>query len=155
MKDEFELKVERRIDADPAAVWAIMTDRLAEWWCPKPWTTDVEEIDWRPGGRSAMTMRGPDGEAFPNEGVVLEFVPGRRWVSTDAFKAGWIPAEPFMVGTWEVVPHEGGSVYRASARHWTAEARDKHVAMGFKQGWGAVADQLKTLAEAEARRKAA
>lgn len=38
-----ELAVERHISAPPEAVWQIMTDRLAEWWCPKPWRTEIIE----------------------------------------------------------------------------------------------------------------
>ena len=39
----------------------------------------------------------------------------------------------------------------ASARHWTKEAYDQHKAMGFEQGWAAVAEQLAALAEAETK----
>ena len=37
--------------------------------------------------------------------------------------------------------------YTATARHWTAEARDQHAAMGFEAGWGECANQLKRLCE--------
>ena len=151
MDEELELGVERHIAAPPDRVWRVMTDRMAEWWCPKPWTVEIVEQDRRPGGRSAMIMRGPNGEEFPNEGVFLEVVPGRRFVTTDAYGAGWQPREAFMTGVWEIEPYDGGTRYRASARHWTAEARDKHRAMGFVEGWGTVADQLKALVEGEAR----
>lgn len=33
------------------------------------------------------------------------------------------------------------------ARHWSAEDRDQHLAMGFEQGWNAAADQRKQLAK--------
>jgi uncharacterized protein YndB with AHSA1/START domain len=39
-------------------------------------------------------------------------------------------------------------LYRRSARHWTEEARRSHEEMGFADGWGACADQLKALCEA-------
>ncbi len=35
-----------------------------------------------------MVMTGPDGAASPMEGVVLEVVPNRRIVLTNAFTAG-------------------------------------------------------------------
>ncbi|WP_374140007.1 SRPBCC domain-containing protein, partial [Sphingomonas sp. 32-62-10] len=60
-------------------------DRLVEWWCPKPWSTEVIENDMRAGGRSAMIMRGPNGEESAMEGVFLEVVPGERVVFTNAF----------------------------------------------------------------------
>lgn len=144
----FELSVTRHIAAPPARVWEIMTKRMAEWWCPKPWTVEIIEQDWRAGGRSAMVMHGPDGQNFPNEGIILEVVPGRRWVSTDAFTAGWVPHEAFMVGTWEIAPESDGTRYTASARHWSEDAMKRHTEMGFMPGWSTAADQLAALAEA-------
>jgi len=149
MTAEHELSVTRLIEAPVELVWKIATERLAEWWCPKPWTAEIVEQDWRPGGRSAMIMRGPDGEAHPMEGVFLEVTPNRRFVFTDAFKAGWVPRTAFMVGFFEFADEGGKTRYTAGARHWTAEAKAQHEAMGFADGWGKVAEQLAQLAEAE------
>lgn len=143
-----ELSVTTLIEASPDHVWQVMTGRLEEWWCPKPWRTEIVEMDWRAGGRCAMTMLGPEGEAMPSDGVFLEVTPGKRWVSTDAFLHGWVPATPFMIGIWEIAAETGGTRYRASARHWTDEALSQHEQMGFMPGWQAVADQLKALCEA-------
>lgn len=151
MSDVLELSVERLIDAPVDACWRALTDHLEEWWCPRPWTTELIEQDLRPGGRSAMIMRGPNGEEQRLEGIILEVVPGRRIISTDAFRAGWIPQAPFMVGTWSFEPEGQSTRYRASARHWSQENFETHRAMGFEQGWSAVAEQL----EAVARRLAA
>jgi uncharacterized protein YndB with AHSA1/START domain len=52
-----------------------------------------------------------------------------------------------MVGIFEIEPDGGGTRYRATARHWTAEAMENHREMGFEQGWSAVAEQLAGLAE--------
>ena len=149
MKAEHELSVTRLIDAPVALVWQIATERLAEWWCPKPWTTEIVEQDWRAGGRSAMIMRGPEGEEHPLEGVFLEVTPRKRFVFTDAFKAGWIPQTAFMVGFFEFADEGGKTRYTAGARHWTEEALKQHEAMGFTDGWGKVAEQLAALVEAE------
>lgn len=145
----YELAIERQIDAPPEVVWKIWTERLEEWWCPKPWTTKLVEMDLRPGGRSAMVMAGPNGETMPMEGVILEAVPNRRVVFTDAFTAGWVPQGPFMVGFFELTPKDGGTHYRAGSRHWNEVDHKKHEAMGFIDGWTKVADQLAALAEAE------
>jgi uncharacterized protein YndB with AHSA1/START domain len=148
----FDLAVERHIDAAPADVWRIMTDRVTEWWCPKPWTASIGKLEWRPGGAFHLMMRGPDGEADCQGeesvgGVLLEFVPERRFVFTDAFSACWQPQTPFLVGIFEIEAEGSGTRYRATARHWTAEAMEEHRKMGFEQGWTAVADQLAGLAE--------
>lgn len=150
--DPRQLSVDIFINAAPAHVWDIMTVRMAEWWCPKPWTTEIIEQDWRAGGRAAMVMRGPNGEENPIEGLFLEVVPGTRFVTTDAVQRGadgrLSPAGPFMIGGWEIAAEGTGTRYTAWARHWTAEAYEQHGAMGFTTGWGAVAEQLKALCEA-------
>lgn len=145
--DNQELSVTRYIDAPSERVWQIMTERLTEWWCPRPWKTEIIELDWRPGGRAAMVMRGPEGEQHPSDGVVLEFTPNRRFVFTDAFSTGWQPQLAFMIGIFEVAPEGDGTRYTASARHWSAEAREQHQTMGFEEGWTAVAAQLAELSE--------
>jgi uncharacterized protein YndB with AHSA1/START domain len=96
-------------------------------------------------------MRGPAGEENRLEGVYLEVMPERRIVSTDAFTAGWVPAGPFMVRVDEFAEEDGRTRYTATARHWTAEARDNHAAMGFEQGWNAATDQLEAIALTLAR----
>lgn len=148
---EYELSVERYIDAPPATVFRVWTERLEEWWAPKPWKTQVIEQDLRAGGRSAMIMSGPDGATSPMEGVILEVVPNERIVFTNAFRTGWIPQTPFMVGVFTFTPSGRGTLYRASSRHWDEAAHKQHAAMGFSEGWGIVAAQLAELAEAEAR----
>lgn len=142
-----ELSIERQMDAPVAAVWRAYTDHLNEWFCPPPWRAELVEMDLRPGGRSAVTMHGPDGEVMPNEGVYLEVIPERRIVFTDAFKSGWNPAGPFMVGGFEFTPEGDKTRYRAWARHWTEEAKARHEAMGFEAGWGKVAEQWEAVAK--------
>ncbi len=146
----FELSITRQIDASPATVWRVWTERLEEWWAPKPWTTWVIENDFRPGGRSAMVMSGPDGASSPMEGVFLEITPQRRIVFTNVFRAGWIPQPPFMVGIFEFAEDGNRTQYTAKARHWDEPAMRQHEAMGFQAGWTTVAGQLAAIAEGEA-----
>lgn len=75
---ELELSVTRFIDASPEGVYRVYTERTAEWWVPKPWTTPAVEWDLRTGGRMYTEMRGPDGEGESGEGVFLEVVPGEH-----------------------------------------------------------------------------
>ena len=148
-----ELSVTTWIAADPETVWQVMTERMAEWWCPQPWTVTLDAIDLVTGGRCAMTMHGPEGETMPSDGIFLEVVPGKRFVSTDAVvrDAGGrlAPSGPFMIGGWEIAPDGKGTRFTGWARHWSEEARKSHEDMGFTPGWGAVAEQLKALCEAE------
>ena len=125
----WELSVTRLINAPPVKVWDIMTNRINEWWCPTPWRAEFDNLERRAGGASSCTMYGPDGEVHPHPGLVLAWDEGRRFALTDA-----------VVGE--------GTRYTATCRHWTEEACNNHVEMGFTDGWGACADQLVALCEA-------
>jgi uncharacterized protein YndB with AHSA1/START domain len=149
MSEANELSVTRYIAAKPDKVWSIMTDRQEEWWCPKPWRAEIDELDRRPMGVCNMTFYGPDGEQSPQNGVFLAYDEGKRFVSTDAFTADFQPEGPFMIGIWEIEPEGDGTRYTARARHWDAETRKQHEEMGFVEGWGVCADQLKALCEAD------
>ena len=92
-------------------------------------------------------MHAPNGGAMPNEGVVLAFETNCRFVFADAFTMDWRSAGPLLVGVFEVEPDGDGTRYRASARHWTHEAMEKHRRMRFEQVWCAAADQLQALAK--------
>ena len=148
MTDEkLELSLTRHIAAPPEKVWDAMVNRQEEWWCPKPWRAEIDCQERRAGGRCEMTFYGPDGETMPQNGIYLAFDEGRRFVTTDAVTGDFEPAEPFMVCEWKIEPEDDGTRYTASARHWTREKLEEHKAMGFEQGWGACADQLKALCE--------
>ena len=146
-----ELSFSRLIDAPRETVYRVWTERLEEWFAPKPWTTRVIEQEFRAGGRSCVEMTGPNGETSGGDGVFLEVTPNERIVFTDAFLPGWVPQGPFMVGVITFEDEGGKTRYTAAARHWTDEALKQHEEMGFEQGWGQVTEQLAELAEAEAR----
>lgn len=145
---EHELSVSCLIDAPRDMCWRVWMERKADWFCPKPWRAEVIEEDMRPGGRSAIQMFGPDGEETgPMEGVFLEVVPGERVVTTDAYRAGWIPQAPFLTAIWQLGQEDDATRFTATARHWDAEAKARHEEMGFHGGWGAMMAQFKALCE--------
>jgi uncharacterized protein YndB with AHSA1/START domain len=143
----YELTVTRLIDAAPEKVWDILTNRMGEWWCPPPWRAEVKQFDRRAGGTSLIEMHGPDGEVNEHPGFVLAWDEGHRFAITDAIEGDLQPSGPFMLGIWEIAPEGTGTRYTGRARHWSAESHAQHRAMGFDQGWGIVADQLKVLCE--------
>ncbi len=149
MSDNFELSVTRFIAAPPTRVWEIMANRIEEWWCPKPWRAEFALLERRAGGESDCTMYGPDGEVHPNPGMVLAWDEGKRFAMTDAIVGDLEPTGPFMIGIWSVEAEGEGTRYTARARHWTQADCDRHKEMGFEQGWGACADQLVALCEAQ------
>jgi uncharacterized protein YndB with AHSA1/START domain len=148
--DDRELVLARLLDASPEKVFRCWTEPelIKRWFTPPPFETVHAEVDLRPGGSVLMVMRGPDGAEAPNPGVYLEVVPNARLVFTDAFTQAWLPStNPFMVATLTFDPEGLNQTrYVARVRHWTAEAKAQHEAMGFQQGWGTATDQLEAVA---------
>ncbi len=147
-----ELVLELILDAPKEKLYRGWTEPglMKKWFAPKPWTTPKVDVDVRPGGRSSITMRSPEGQDFPNPGQYLEVVPNRKIVFSDAFVGDWVPKDgaPFFVGevTFEDA-RPGKTKYTARARHWTAEAKAQHEQMGFISGWTQCARQLEELAK--------
>jgi uncharacterized protein YndB with AHSA1/START domain len=145
-----ELIITRTLKASPENLYRCWTEPalIKQWFCPKPWGVSHAEVDPRPGGRSMIVMRSPEGQEFPNAGVYLEAVPGKKLVFTDAFVGDWEPAgEPFMVGIVTFEDNgDGTTLYTARVRHWTEDATKRHEQMGFHEGWSKCAEQLEDLA---------
>src|SRR5690606_4442296 len=53
------------IEAPAVAVWEAWTDpaKIARWWGPAGFTSDVHELEVAYGGRYVVTMRAPDGRS--------------------------------------------------------------------------------------------
>ena len=151
--NEYELRMERLLDAPRAATWRCWTepDLLEQWFGPPGWTTEVKALDQQPGGASHIVMRGPNGEVSDGSGVFLEADPHRRLVFTNAFTAGWIPARlpavvPFMTTVIEISDAAARTRYLVRALHWSDEACKQHDAMVFHEGWKQTSRQLEALA---------
>ena len=147
-----EISFELILDAPKEKLYRGWTEPelMKKWFAPKPWTTPKVEVDVRPGGRSSITMRSPEGQDFPNPGQWLEIIPNRKIVFTDAFTGDWVPKDgaPFFVAIVEF--EDAGPArtkYTARALHWTEEARAQHEQMGFIPGWTQCARQLEELAK--------
>lgn len=156
MPNQHELSITRYIDAPPEAVYRVWTERPGQWFAPRPWTTPETDWDLRAGGRMRTVMRSPEGEDMPGGGVFLEVVPGEKIVFTNIFAAGWQPqalsGEGCDFGMVAIVTFEAegaGTRYTARVGHWDEEARKRHEAIGFDQGWAQCAAQLADVAEGQ------
>lgn len=142
---KLDLVLEREIDVPVELVWKAWTtpSSLKEWFVPKPWSVTSVEIDLRPGGIFASTMRSPEGQEFENVGCYLEVVPNQRLVFTDTLLPGYRPsAKPFFTAVLELTPNGSGTRYKAIAIHGNDETRKSHEEMGFHDGWGTVVTQM-------------
>jgi uncharacterized protein YndB with AHSA1/START domain len=145
-----DLVITRRLRAPREALWRAWSDPalLAQWWCPRPWTTEVRAFDLRPGGAFHTFMQGPDGGISDNPGSFLEVVPETRIVFTSMLVGDWRPGTPWMPfsAVVEMSDALGGTHYTATVMHPDRATRDRHDAMGFHDGWGTCIDQLEALA---------
>ena len=149
--DAHDLIITRTLRAPRQALWRAWSDPdlLKEWWCPKPWTTEVKAFDLRPGGAFHTLMRGPEGGVSDNPGCFLEVVPQARIVMTSMLTADWRPATPWLGMTAIITMEDDGAGCRYTARvmHPDEATRAKHEKMGFFEGWGTVITQLEAFAQ--------
>ncbi|MCB9682604.1 MAG: SRPBCC domain-containing protein [Alphaproteobacteria bacterium] len=147
--DPRDLEISRVMRAPRARVWRAFADPalLAQWWCPKPWVTEVKAFDLRPGGAFHTYMTGPlpdgtQGES-DNPGCFLDVVPEVRVVGTSMLLPGWRPATPWMglTNVFTLSDVDGGTLVHALAMHASAEDSGKHAQMGFYDGWGTMLSQ--------------
>ncbi|MBY0336890.1 MAG: DUF1579 family protein [Acetobacteraceae bacterium] len=134
-----DLTLTRRIPAAPERVFAAWTDadQLKAWWGPRGMTNPEAVVEPRAGGRHYVLMRDPTGKEYPCDGVIEEFVPGRRIT----LGQGGGPFDGATV-TITVEPDPVGTRLGVLWRHPTAEMREAHLAMGFVKGWGEMLDRL-------------
>lgn len=154
LNPETDLSFTRTLGAPRAVLWECWTtpEHIMNFFMPKPHGLDACEIDLRVGGKFNTTMN-IDGKQIENKGVYLEVVEGERLVFTDTYSEGWAPApDPFMTAILEFEDDgKGGTIYTATARHRSPEARQTHEDMGFFDGWGTVASQLEAYAQSLAK----
>lgn len=156
-----DLEISRLLAARREFIWKAWSDPrlLAEWWCPKPWVTEVRAFDFRPGGSFHTFMHGPDGKGgagtSDNPGCFLEIVPKERIVGTSMLTGGWRPAASWLPMTAIItMSDEGnGTRYVAHCMHKDAADAKRHADMGFHEGWGICISQLEALAQKLARGK--
>ena len=151
LNPSLDLVMERIVDVPPDLVWLAWTspEHLKQWFCPRPWTTPVCEIDLRPGGKFRTVMRGPEGQEHDNTGCYLEVVAPSRLVWTGALEAGFRPAstpDTSGVGPFTAIitiePRGTGTKYTVTVMHKDLEGCQAHGKMGFHEGWGAAFEQL-------------
>jgi len=137
----FELVLERVITAPRAHVFEAWTkpEQMAAWFAPKPYVLVVRQMDFRPGGKFAMAMRGPDGNEFPFTGTYREIAPPAKLVWTGEFATG--PQDQI---TTVVNFEEEGQKTRLHVRQ-TFHVMTPEIAQATKgahQGWNMTLDQL-------------
>ena len=134
------LTLKRRFNAPPAQVFAAWTDpeKVKRWMGPGETVTVGVETDARAGGRYAISMRTPAGEAHDVGGVFREVVPNEKLVFTWVWKS--MPEQESVV-TVLLKPDGDGTLLTLTHEQFaSADARDRH-----QGGWNGAFDKLERL----------
>lgn len=151
VKNELDLETSRIIRAPRARVWNAWADpgRLSQWWVPKPARCRVVDLELRPGGAFVTEMAENDGPFGPHlSACFLDVAWEERIVFTNTLTGGWRPAaNGFVTAVIAFREHPEGTEYTTLAMHKDRSDRDRHIELGFHDGWATVAAQLAELVE--------
>lgn len=134
---DLELVITRTFAAERAAVWRAWTDveQARRWWGPKDFTVTDLALDARPGAAWHAHMRGPDGKAYPQHGVVRDVSPPERLTFTFVWDES--PDEEMLI-TVTFAERDGGTEMTMRQRGLPSEeSRASHA-----DGWNECFDRL-------------
>lgn len=147
-----EIVITREFSAPRQLVWDVWTEpkHVEKWFGPKGFTTRVESVDFKVGGKWKYVMVGPDGTEYPSVGVFREIVPIEKIVSTDEFGEGFEEIESVknidlpqgMIATTLFDDLGERTKLTIIVSHPTVEDREKHEAMGVVDGWNTTLDKM-------------
>ena len=134
------LTIDRTFEAPRSLLWEVWThpDHISKWWGPPGMQTQVEQLDFKPGGKWKFIMIAKDGKVFPAEGTYQEIVEPERIVKTANFAQ--ITVGVILTITFEAVGAK--TQLTLSVTHPTKLYRDKQERMGVMNGWGAALSKL-------------
>ena len=146
-KPEFELVLERVIDAPRERVWQAWADpkQVVKWFAPKPYTLSIEKMDLRTGGSFSMAMHSPEGQTHAFSGTYPEIDPPSKIVWTGEF-----PGDPKGNMRTEIHFDDLGKRTKVRVRQTfqVLTPINEQPTKGAKQGWTMTLNQLAEVCEA-------
>jgi uncharacterized protein YndB with AHSA1/START domain len=139
-----EIRLEREFDAPRERVFAVMTDPalISEWWGPRGTTTEVDQMDVRPGGAWRYVVRNADGSETAFRGVYREIASPERIVQTFEWEG-----MPGHISIDTAVLEDLGERTRlvTTSLFHTTEERDGMLSSGMEGGAGETYARLEEL----------
>ncbi len=140
-----EIAFTRTFDAPRDAVYALYTDAdaIPQWWGPRRFRTDVDELDLRVGGRWRFLNIDSDDNEYGFHGVFHEVTPGERIVQTFEFEGapGHVSLETLSFGD----DADGRTRLTGTSVCQSVEARDAMISSGMEGGMAETFDRLEAL----------
>ncbi|TLV02221.1 SRPBCC family protein [Dyadobacter luticola] len=153
-KETKKVHVEREFAAPVARVWAAWTQKelLDQWWAPKPWKARSKELDFREGGHWLYAMVGPEGEEHWARMDYKSIEPQKSFSALDFFCDETGKPSDFLPGSgWLTSFNAEGDHTVVSIVLTFNELSDleKHLEMGFKEGFTMGLENLDELLESQ------
>jgi len=145
-RGEREIVMTRVFDAPRTLVWEAFTKpELMQRWLlgPPGWSMPVCQLASKVGESYRYVWRGPKGEEMGMGGILKEFVPPERIVTTEKFDQPWYTGE--CVGTIELAELNGRTTLTQTLRYESREAREMVLKSGMEGGLGMSYDRLAEL----------
>lgn len=133
-----ELVITRVLDAPRELVWRVCTERehALHWWGPKDFTVPEIEMDAGVGGAWCAVLRSPDGQDYPQHGVLQEIVAPERLVFTLIWDKEGPESEMLCTFTFT----ERGGKTEMTFRKSPFKSVDSYE--GEREGWNECFDRL-------------
>lgn len=145
-----EIQLTRTFDAPREVVFKAMMDPdlIPRWWGPRRYTTVVEKMDVRPGGKWRFLNREADGTEFGFQGEYREIVPPERVVQTFEFDGA--PGH-VSIDTATFAERDGRTEMTVRSLFDSKEDRDAMLQSGMESGVKETYDRFaEVLTEGEA-----
>ncbi len=144
MKNKFSAKAEAIINVSPEKVWQALTDPAMV----KQYLFGTEmTTDWKVG--AAITYKGEwEGKAYEDKGLVMEFEPPKRIVSTYWSSFSGLPDAPenYQTVAYELSPQDSGTRLTITQSNVVTQDSADHS----KKNWDGVLAGMKKLLETKA-----
>jgi uncharacterized protein YndB with AHSA1/START domain len=137
------LTINKVFNAPVELVWEawIKPEHILQWWAPPGMKINLEEHDFKVGGKWKYSMPMPNGQEFVSEGTYLEIVAFKKIVTTADFKP---MTEGVEMHTFFEADGDKTN-FTFSVVHATEDYAKAQEKMGFYNGWGSALNRLETL----------
>jgi uncharacterized protein YndB with AHSA1/START domain len=137
------LTINKVFNAPVELVWEawIKPEHILQWWAPPGMKINLEEHNFKVGGKWKYSMPMPNGSLFISEGTYLEIEQFKKIVTTADFKP---MTEGVEMHTFFEADGDKTN-FTFSVVHATEEYAKAQEKMGFYNGWGSALNRLETI----------
>ncbi|KLT68762.1 MULTISPECIES: SRPBCC family protein [Flavobacterium] len=153
-KENCTVNVKREFNASIANVWSAWTEAeiLDQWWAPAPYKSKTKSMDFKVGGHRLYAMvdqEGKEGWALVD---YISISPKSNFKTLGAFCDSEGNINPdFPRSNWSVSFSQQGDITIVDVviKHKQLSDIEKYIAMGFKEGFTSILENLDKIFEAK------